>query len=313
MTVSGAALRGRLRSCLRVAYVAAVVLAIGWALARAGVEFGAVARFLLLPEALLVVVAWVAMVFLLGLLWKAWLGWAEGVRLAPREWIPVQAMAWAGRYLPGKAGLLMGKLALARGRRLGLRALSLSVFVEQLSFVVAGTCVALLLLDPALLPDRPWLPLGIAAGWALWSPLGLFTAAAALAVAVAALARTLSCGPATAKSAKALVLLVPHALPHLLVGFGFFALACAMHPELASVGAAHVIAVLALAHVAGVLAVFAPAGIGVRELVLAAGLGSVVSMEDALLLAAVLRALTLLADGVVVLAALLAWRAWRQP
>lgn len=295
-------------SWLRVAYVFAVVLAIGWALIRAGVDFGPVSRFLVLPQAVLMVVAWITMVLVLGLLWKAWLGWAEGARLVAREWLPVQAMAWAGRYLPGKVGLLMGKLAMARHPRLGVRAISLSVLVEQLSFVVSGACVALLLLDPTLLADGPWMPPGIEAHRWLWSSVGVLAAVCVLAVAVAMCARALSCGPSGLKAAKALALLLPHALPHLLVGLGFSALASAVYPELADVALAHKVAVLALAHVAGVLAVFAPAGIGVRELVLAVGLGGVLPMEDALLLAALLRVLTLIADGAVVALALLAWR-----
>lgn len=315
MTISGVGLggRGRLRSWFRIAYVATVVLAMGWALFRGGGQLGAIAQFLLLPQALLVMVSWIAMVFWLGMLWKAWLSGAEGARLTAREWFPVQAIAWAGRYLPGKAGLLMGKLAMARDRRLGLRALSLSVFVEQLSFVASGACVFLILFNPNLLADWPWLPPGVVAGWFLWCPVGLLLVVGGYAIAVAMLARMLSCGPARVKSAKALALLVPHALPHFAVGFGFFTLATAIFPELAGVGAAHMIAALAIAHVAGVLAVFAPAGIGVRELVLAGSLGGILSMEDALLLAALLRVLTLIADGVVVIFALLVWRGRRRP
>lgn len=44
------------------------------------------------------------------------------------------------------------------------------------------------------------------------------------------------------------------------------------------------------------MAVFAPAGVGVREFVLALGLSPFLSIEDALALAAILRLLTVIAD-----------------
>ena len=58
----------------------------------------------------------------------------------------------------------------------------------------------------------------------------------------------------------------------------------------------YVISLLAAANVAGILAFFAPAGLGVREAVLVAGLAPYLSAGDALGIAAILRVLTLLAD-----------------
>ena len=302
----------RVRSFIKKAYIAAVVIAMAWALSGSGVELAKAMDSLLVPQSAVYFFAWILMVLLLGLLWKAWLSHVEGVSLSASEWIPVQAMAWAGRYLPGKIGLLMGKLALVQRHRIDMRALMLSVFVEQAGFVLAGACVALLLFSPDKLGAWQWLPATFGEAWHWWMPAGVLAAVAAMPVMAAITARALGCSRIAAKSMQAACFLVLHAIPHLAIGGAFYVLVIGLFPHAATFPATHFVAVLALAHVAGVLAVFAPAGFGVREVVLAEGLRGVLSFDEALLLAAVLRVLTLLADGAILLAVGVAWRRWRR-
>lgn len=306
------AFRERTRHFLRTIYVLCVLAAMVWALS--GLEMDAVQMLGLLPvmQSIIFVCAWILMVFVLGLLWSIWLRRAEGVALEVSEWLPAQAMGWGGRYLPGKVGLFMGKLTMVRKQRLGMRALLLSVMVEQLGFVIAGACVALLLFSPSMLYAWGWLPSGVRGQWCWLMPAGLFLAVLLMGASVTLASRMAGGGDVARKSLWATALLVPHAAPHLLVGAAFYALAVALFPQVAAFPAAHLVSVLALAHVAGILAVFAPAGFGVRELVLAEGLRGILSFEEALLLASVLRILTLLADGVIVAAVAVLGHRWRR-
>lgn len=302
----------RVRSFLKKAYVVCVIIAIAWALSGSGMDLAKAMDSLLAPQSAVYFLAWILMVFLLGLLWKAWLSHVEGVSLRASEWIPVQAMAWAGRYLPGKIGLLMGKLALVHGHRIDMRALVLSVFVEQAGFVLAGACVALLLFSPDGLDAWRWLPVDVAKAWDWWMPVAVLAAVAAMPVMASITARALGCSRVATKSVQATLFLVVHAIPHLVIGAAFYVLVIGLFPQAAAFPATHFVAVLAFAHVAGILAVFAPAGFGVREVVLAEGMRGILSFEEALLLAAVLRVLTLLADGSILLAVAATWRKWRQ-
>lgn len=304
------AFRERIRPFLRMIYVLCVVTAMGWALS--GLDLVQVLGLLPVPQSILFVSAWILMVLVLGLLWSIWLRRAEGVVLGVSEWLPAQVMGWAGRYLPGKVGLFMGKLAMVRKQRLSMRTLLLSVMVEQLGFVFAGTCVALLLFSPAMLDAWDWFPSGIRGAWGWWMPAVLLLAVLLMGASVALSARLSGAGGIGAKWMCATALLVPHAGPHLLVGGAFYLLAVALFPQVAAFPVSHLVAVLALAHVAGILALFAPAGFGVRELVLAEGLRGILSFEEALLLAAVLRILTLLADGVIVAVVAVLGRQWRR-
>lgn len=306
------ALLERIRPFLRTAYVLCVLVAMAWALSGLDLAPAQALGLLVLPWSVVFMCAWVLMVLSLGLLWRTWLWQAEGVSLHLSEWLPAQAMGWAGRYLPGKVGLFMGKLAVVRQRRVGMRALLLSVLVEQLGFVVAGACVALALFSSGMLGAWSWFPARIADAWNMWMPAAVLAAVLLMGAAVAVSARILGCGGIGARSLRAMGLLVLHAGPHLLVGAAFYLLAVGLFPQAAGLSMTHCVAVLALAHVAGVLAIFAPAGFGVRELVLAEGLRGILSFDEALLLAAVLRILTLLADGTIVLAAVLFWRRWSR-
>ena len=100
-------------------------------------------------QAYVFMAAWVAMAFVLGASWALLLRWRFGVRLGIREWLPIQALAWGGRYLPGKLGLLAGKFALLGRGMLDAKRLTYSVLWEQVAFVVsAAIAAAIFLVEP---------------------------------------------------------------------------------------------------------------------------------------------------------------------
>lgn len=236
----------------------------------------------------------------LGYAWARILRGYANVHLSLHEWLPVQGAAWAGRYLPGKIGLLAGKMTLLSTKALTLRQLMFSVLFEQIAFVVVGAAVVL-----AVYPlDRSELEL-LGAGslkhlHAFWRViaaaglcLGLFAGFNLIASRMSVVRK-----PSFVESA---VILVLYFFSHALAGLGFFFILNSM-PDAAAPEVLHVIALLAAANVVGTLAIFAPAGLGVREAVLAAGLSPYIRWTDALALAAILRVLSLVADMFFILA-----------
>lgn len=296
--------RTRLLRSLKAIYVISVVVAIAWSLSRMDVlDDGRLLAMLRLPASLGFLFAWCAMVLSLGWLWSLWVEWRYDARLTGSEWLKAQALAWSGRYLPGKLGLVLGKLVVIREDGLNWRQVGASVLVEQMAFVAAGSLVGLLLLPGEVLLTVAWLPPWMTAN------LGLFVATVAAIVVLAfiqgvrfidlAQREQTAAAPKLPGVGRRVALLSLYAAPHLLVGFAFYLLAIAAYPIASSLSPAHAIAALALAHVAGIVAVFAPAGLGVRELVLAICLGAALDFEQSLMLAAALRILTVAADALI--------------
>jgi len=92
-------------------------------------------------------------------------------------------------------------------------------------------------------------------------------------------------------------LLLGHVVLHVLVGISLYPLITGLLPDAAALlGLSGLVTVLALANIVGIVAVFAPAGLGVRELVLAYFLAVGGDYEAALVVAVYIRILTLLAD-----------------
>ncbi|WP_111265669.1 lysylphosphatidylglycerol synthase domain-containing protein [Marilutibacter maris] len=299
--------RTKLLRALKALYVIAVVVAMAWGLARMDVlGDGRLLGVLLLPQSFGFVIAWCGMVILLGALWRLWLDWRYGVRLPASEWMPAQVLAWAGRYLPGKFGLLLGKLVIARREHLSWREVGASVLVEQLAYVSSGIVVGIALLPEAAVGSLTSLPPLIAYHWDMLRILLVAVVAAAFPVSVRVIDHMHRPAGSKVKPAAGLIstlgLLALYVLPHVLIGSAFWLILCEISDLPVPIGQA--VAVLALAHVAGILALFAPAGIGVREAVIAGGLAGLISFPQALLLAVALRLLTLLGDGGLLLLAL---------
>lgn len=140
--------RRRLFSVAKWSYVVLVGIFLAWAIWRAGGQLQDWTDWLVEPATYGFVTCWLLMAFVLGLAWARVLSVYLGLRLGMSEWLPIQAVAWAGRYLPGKVGLMAGKLVLLQRREVEVRPLGFSVLFEQLAFIFAGGVLALLLGPP---------------------------------------------------------------------------------------------------------------------------------------------------------------------
>jgi glycosyltransferase 2 family protein len=290
----------RIPRWLKVAYVGVVAAMLAWVLVSSGPALLQWSDLLSSPGPYVFIATWIGMAAVLGACWAWMLRLSLGLRLPARDWLHLQAIAWSGRYLPGKVGLLAGKASVAERDGVGWRGLGYSVLFEQTAFVASGLLAALLLLEtPGWLPE-PWLPSWLAP---LWTPVRLTAAALGITMFVFGSAwlgrRMQAAGSLSASQSAGLLLL--YLVPHALVGAGAFMVLAEVVPDAATLGVARMVGVLALAHAAGVLAIFAPAGLGVREAVLAAGLAPVLPWPEALAFAALLRLLSVVADAIVLL------------
>jgi uncharacterized membrane protein YbhN (UPF0104 family) len=273
---------------LRRAYAIAVLGVLGYLIWHVPDAFAVLSMRALDASTWIFVLAWALMAGTLGLLWARGLRAIAGRGPDLLTVMQVQGSAWAGRYLPGKIGLLAGKLVLAGRHGLDARALAGSVLFEQLAFIAAGIALAAACLDTTLL--QRWLaPNAVSMGATLGWRLAAFAMAVVVAVGAAwAAVRTAGAGRVGALAWVALLYVLPHAI----CGFG---LAEVLRAGGMDVSWPDAIGAMALANVAGVVAVFAPAGLGIREAVLVAVLPTQ-DQASVLAMIALVRILATLGD-----------------
>jgi len=287
------------------AFLVVALLALAWAAWRSAPALGAaLARLATRPGlALAACAAYLGFVGLLALQWRALLLRLGGGPLGVRAAFGIQATAWSARYLPGKLGLAAAKVLLVPGERV---AAVWAVTYEQLLFLAAGVAVLVACASGAAALRSALLP-GAA-------PL---VALAALGVALYAVARSApkldawvaqhagGAAPRAHPSATELAhRLAGFAAAHLLVGAGFVALLHALGHG-AAVTPLHAVGALTAAHLGGIVAVFAPAGLGVRDAVLAALLAPALGPVEAAAVAVLARLWATLGDLAVAPLALL--------
>ncbi len=220
-----------------------------------------------------------------GLLIEAWrrvlAGWGQSLRFAPaaRVW----ALSNLGRYLPGKIWSVAGLAVLAA--RAGIQGWAAVTAAIALQLIAVGTgALASAVGAPGAATTGLIVGALLVAGLAVlalaWQPLhrllaGLFRKSGEL--------RRLP--PATVALATAIVL-----ASWLAYGFAFWLLGRGLFdsPNLTILRS---IGVFASGYLVGLLALFAPGGIGVRELVFVALLGPVVGTNGALALTVASRLL----------------------
>ncbi|MEN1971441.1 hypothetical protein WCE34_03690 [Luteimonas sp. MJ204] len=286
--------RRQVLAAFKAGYVVFVSGFLIWATWQAVVAAEGQLATLLNPAALVFVAAWILMAFMLGVGWAVLFRIYVGIDMSVGSWLPVQGAAWAGRYLPGKLGLMAGKMVLVQRDGVPWQLVAFSVLVEQLLFVASGACIALVVV---------WWPsehIGTTFGWFLgddWAPARW---AVVLLVFVAFfptmqfIARRMQVRtrPSIVEACGIWLL---YGASHAAAGLGFHALLLELLPG-AAPPVLHSIALLAAANVLGILAVFAPAGLGVREVVLVVGLTPYMPMPQAIIVAVILRLLTVIAD-----------------
>lgn len=240
--------------------------------------------------------AYVLLSVLLALAWW-WLAGVYGQRPRPCPAYAVWARTQIAKYLPGNVFHIVGRQVV--GRRLGLThpALAASAVIEMASLLLAAGII------------------GVGGALATRSPA---TAAVSLPVLAAAIVAGLLAWPAIDKLLRRLPRLADHMrpLPHLslartvkllapalllhagfLLGSGVVLLALlhAGWPQ-AALDWPRVIWVYALAWAAGTVTIGAPAGMGVREAILALALAEPLGQAEAATLALALRLVTLIGD-----------------
>ena len=266
------------------------------------------------PAVWLFILGWMVLPTGLAILWRWNLAFNFDIRLSLAVCMTTQALAWTGRYLPGKAGLWLAKLGITVDLAQNRKRLGHSVLAEQLLFLMTGMILAAVLMPwhvvlslPEVVSTVPdaFLQFGKSVWWLPLLAVLFFLVFVAMFVVFIALGKKLGGMVGWWSAPHWMLLAAGHGILHVLVGLSLYPLIVVLLPSAAeTLGVSGVIAALALGNCVGILAIFAPAGLGVREVVLALCLSENIGFPGALSVAVFLRLLTLLADAGF---ALLAW------
>lgn len=226
---------------------------------------------------------------------------AKDLQKSTRQLIYVYAKSWLGRYIPGTAPWILGKIYFASKHGIAKSKLAVSSLLEgalQVS-VVMIVAFAILIFDPRLDvvgSTIKLLMIGvlIACIVAIWPP--IFNRLISLAH---KLIRKKKIDPADLASNKTVFKgAVLYIVGALLSGTALFFIAKAVYPALGYDNMLFVIGVSNLAGALGMLAIFAPSGIGVREGILLGLLSIVMPTEFALLVTVTSRLWDVALDGI---------------
>lgn len=226
---------------------------------------------------------------------------------------PILATSQFGKYLPGNVGQHLGRVALARARGWHAGATIASMLYETLLVAVACVHLSALILvysPPAVIPASwTWMPyrtpiLLAVTGCAL---LGL-AAAPRLTALWARLRSGADAGAARMAHPRARALLgcyLVYALNFVLVGAGLDAVARSLSDAPSAPGLIFFTGAFASSWILGFLAPGAPAGLGVREAILAVWFSGRLAPADGAMLIVILRVATTVGDM-----ATFAWGSW---
>lgn len=203
---------------------------------------------------------------------------ARDVRMSP-ELVQVYAKSWLGRYIPGTAPWILGKIYFASQHGVSKAKLAVGSLLEaaiQIAVLLATSSI-LLLLDPRLDVVSPALKLTmglVVVGVVIGLIPAVFNRLMALAFRILrrpTLTDDNKAGWGTIGLASG-----QYVIGAALSGLSLFFVVKALYPELPWSDALFVIAAGNLAGAASMLAVFAPGGIGVRETIQLVLLGLVI-------------------------------------
>lgn len=212
----------------------------------------------------------------------------------------VYAKAWLGRYVPGSLVWVAGKVYFASKLGISKTKLAVSSYLEALIQLATTLFLAVLLivLDPITRE------LAAQAFWLLI----LLLALGAIALIPRVLAWYAGLGYKLLKKAPLDPGSIPSArvilqgslrftLSALVAGLAFYFVLLAVAPQLGLKNLVYVLALTAIANALSMVAVFAPAGVGVREGVLIAGLALIIDPSVALIAALLMRVMSIVWDG----------------
>jgi len=204
----------------------------------------------------------------------------------PKRLLLIGLATQIGKYVPGNIASYLGRAALARSQRVDFRCSASTTFAELGASVFAGTLVGLLsfVLAPqsAIVASEHSVSLQLLAGavlltliWFAWNTGNLKPVAQTTAIFI---------------------------VSFLLAGISL-CVANSAFEQPNSLSLAYAVSAFAFAWVAGFVVVGAPAGLGVREAVLVGLLAPVIGTPQAMMLTVVHRAVTILVDLIVGVAA----------
>jgi uncharacterized membrane protein YbhN (UPF0104 family) len=207
------------------------------------------------------------------------------------------------KYLPGNIGHHVGRVLLAQRAGLPMDIVVASMLLDMLLMVLAGVACSVPAFALLVEAAREH---GATAQRAAWLVLAVLAVAACALVALPAMRRRIApplARLAAIRSASGLSRMTQAWASHcasFLLGASALYLLCRIQPQavLPSPGWLDVVGIYATAWLLGFLMPGAPAGLGVRELVLLLGLSPLLGEQAALTAAAALRLVTTVGDGV---------------
>ena len=212
----------------------------------------------------------------------------------------VYAKAWLGRYIPGSIVWVAGKVYFASKLGISKTKLAVSSYLEAVIQLATTLLLAVLLvvLDPMTRE---------LAGGAIWLMVVLLLIGV-IALYPPVLARYAGFGyrllkkqqldPANLPTGNVMLQAsLRFTLSALISSLAFYLVLFAIYPDLGLGQLFYVLALTSIANALSMVAVFAPAGVGVREGVLIAGLAVIVDPAIALLAALLMRVLSIVWDG----------------
>lgn len=219
---------------------------------------------------------------------------------AGRELVLVYAKSWLGRYIPGGAAWILGKVYFASQHGISKAKLGISSFLEGALqiIVVLVSASAMLAFDPrvgALGNGVIWLLLAAALGGLVLVLPPVFNRLLQFGY---RLVRKQTLDPDHLPgSATVLRGVFGFAVSSLLSGLSFFFVAAAVDPSLGVADLWFIVGASNLASALSMVAVFAPAGLGVREGVQLAMLLLVMPPEQALVATVLMRLWSIVMDA----------------
>ncbi len=226
---------------------------------------------------------------------------AKDLQKSTRQLVYVYAKSWLGRYIPGTAPWILGKIYFASKHGIAKSKLAVSSLLEgalQVS-VVMIVAFAILIFDPRLnviggITKLLMIGVLLACIVAIWPP--IFNRLISLAHKLIRKKTINTADLASNKTVLGGALL--YVVGALLSGTALFFIAKAVYPALGYDNMLFVIGVSNLAGALGMLAIFAPSGIGVREGILLGLLSIVMPTEFALLVTVTSRLWDVALDGI---------------
>lgn len=212
----------------------------------------------------------------------------------------VYAKAWLGRYVPGSIVWVAGKVYFASKLGISKTKLAVSSYLEAVIQLATTLLLAVLLvvLDPKTRE---------LAGAGVWLMVAILLVGV-IALYPPVLARYAGFGYRLLKKQQLDAANLPTAnvmlqaslrftFSALISSVAFYLVLFAIYPDLGFSQLFYVLALTSIANALSMVAVFAPAGVGVREGVLIAGLAVIVDPAIALLAALLMRVLSIFWDG----------------